>query len=68
MQLLIDLVVEAMPPQRRIVYKLSREVGLSNAEIAEKLQLTKKTVENHLNLALKELRNMILASLLLYLC
>ena len=68
LQLLIDLVVESMPAQRRTVYRLSRDAGLSNAEIAEKLELSKKTVENHLNLALKELRNVILTYLMLYLC
>lgn len=68
LQLLIDLVVDSMPAQRRMVFRLSREVGLSNAEIAEKLQVTKKTVENHLNLALKELRNTVLMFLILYFC
>jgi RNA polymerase sigma-70 factor (ECF subfamily) len=35
----------------------SRFEGLSNKEIADELGLTKKTVENHLNLALKEIRS-----------
>ena len=64
LQLLADLVVSQLPPQRRLVYELSREGGLSNAEIANKLQLSPKTVENHLNLALKELRK----ALLLWMC
>ena len=68
LQLLIDMVVENMPPQRKLIYQLSREAGLSNAEIAEKLELSKKTVENHLNLALKELRKILLYLLILYLC
>lgn len=68
MQLLIDMVVESMPSQRKIIYKLSREEGLSNAEIAEKLQISKKTVENHLTLALRELRNALLTCLFLYFC
>lgn len=68
MQLLIDMVVEGMPSQRKMIYKLSREEGLSNAEIAEKLQISKKTVENHLTLALRELRNALLICLFLYFC
>lgn len=68
LQLLIDMVVERMPPQRKLIYNLSREAGLSNAEIAEKLKLSKKTVENHLNLALKELRKILLCFLMVYLC
>lgn len=66
--LLVDLVVESLPPQRKTIYKLSREAGLSNTEIAEKLGLQKKTVENHLNLALKELRKVLLLIPFLYLC
>lgn len=59
LSLLIDMVVDSMPPQRRTIYRMSRIEGLSNDEISEKLGLQKKTVENHLNLALKELRNVI---------
>ena len=66
--LLVELVVEGFPPQRKTIYKLSREAGLSNAEIAEKLGLQKKTVENHLNLALKELRKVLLLIPFLYFC
>lgn len=68
LQLLVDMVVDSMPSQRKIIYRLSREVGLSNDEIAGQLQLAKKTVENHLNLALKELRDAILLFLMAYLC
>ena len=67
--LLIDMVVEGMPPQRKLIYKLSRDAGISNSEIAERLHLSKKTIENHLNLALKELRNaLFLLGLIFYLC
>ena len=62
LQLLIDMVVENMPPQRQMIFRLNREAGLTNAEIAEKLQISKKTVENHLNLALKELKNALVIS------
>lgn len=59
LQLLTDMIVENMAPQRQTVYRMSREQGLSNEEIAEKMGLQKKTVENHLNLALGEIRKML---------
>ena len=62
LQLLIDMVVENMPPQRQMIFRLNREAGLTNAEIAEKLQISKKTVENHLNLALKEYNYLLFSS------
>ncbi|SDK64815.1 RNA polymerase sigma-70 factor, ECF subfamily [Pedobacter sp. ok626] len=58
-ELLIQLTVNIMPPQRKKVYEMSRTQGLNNDEIAEQLALSKKTVENHLNLALKEIRKTI---------
>lgn len=45
-----------MPERRREVFSLSREEGLSNDEISQLLGISKKTVENHINAALKELR------------
>lgn len=55
-KLLIDMVVENMPPQRQTIYKMSREQHKKNEEIAQELGITKKTVENHLNLALKDIK------------
>lgn len=55
-QLLIDLVVQKMPPQRKKIFELSRYKGVSNDDIATSLCIAKKTVENHLNAALKEIR------------
>lgn len=42
--------------QRRVVYQLSREEGLSMAEIAERLELSPNTVKNHLVASLKSIR------------
>lgn len=50
-------IINELPPKRKQVFELSRKEGLSNDEIAEKLNIRKKTVENHLNLALKYFRN-----------
>ena len=68
LRLLVDMIVETMLPQRRMIYRMSRNEGLSNTEIAENLQLSKKTVEKHLNLALRELRNVVLTFLLVMIC
>ena len=66
-ELLIRLTVEHMPPQRQRIFKMSREQGLSNDDIALKLGISKKTVENNITLALKDLRDVILAFLVFFL-
>lgn len=66
-ELLIRLTVENMPPQRQRIFKMSREQGLSNDDIALKLGISKKTVENNITLALKDLRDVILAFLVFFL-
>lgn len=64
-QLLIDMVVESMPQQRQMIYRMSREQHLKNEEIAQRLGIQKKTVENHLNLALKEIKKALYLMILL---
>lgn len=51
--------VEQLPCQCRVVYKYSREQGLSVPQIAEIMQLSPKTVENHLTRALTVLRSLL---------
>ena len=67
MKLLIDMIVQQMPPQRQTIYRMSREEGLNNDAIAERLGLQKKTVENHLNLALGDIRKVLKILILLLL-
>ncbi|MDJ0838540.1 MAG: sigma-70 family RNA polymerase sigma factor [Acidobacteriota bacterium] len=51
-----EVVTSKMPARCREVFSLSRGGGLKNAQIAELMGISKKTVENQLNLALKTLR------------
>ena len=53
----IDSLVDELPEKRKHIYLLSREKGLSHKEIAEKLNISVKTVENQINLALRFLKN-----------
>jgi RNA polymerase sigma-70 factor (family 1) len=48
--------VSKLPEKCRLIYKLSREEYLPHKEIAEKLQISIKTVENQLTIALRRLR------------
>ena len=49
-------VLAAMPEKRREVFLSSRFDGLKYAEIAEKLNISQKTVEAHMMAAIKQLR------------
>ena len=52
----IRAAVSKMPTQRRKVFVMSRYQGMSNSQIAQTLQISVKTVERHMTLALSELR------------
>jgi len=52
----INKAVNQLPPQRKLVFKLSREEGLSHEEIAERLNISKNTVSNHLTEALRSIK------------
>ncbi|MBB3186195.1 RNA polymerase sigma-70 factor [Microbacter margulisiae] len=47
-----EQLIEQLPPKRKEIFKLSREKGLSNKEIAAMRGITEKTVEDHLSKAL----------------
>ena len=57
MNLQVARAVAALPEKCREVYKLSREEELSHKEIASKLNISTKTVENQITIALKRVRS-----------
>ncbi len=55
----IDAFVEELPDRQKEVFLLSRSKGLSHKEIAEKLGIKPKTVEYHITLAVRCLKERI---------
>ncbi|MEM9895173.1 MAG: RNA polymerase sigma-70 factor [Bacteroidota bacterium] len=51
--------IDALPKKCKHIFILSRDAGLTYEEIAEELELSKKTVENQMGIALKKLREML---------
>jgi len=48
--------LELLSPQRKVVFRMSREEQLSHAEIAEALDISIHTVKNHIKFSLNQLR------------
>jgi RNA polymerase sigma-70 factor (ECF subfamily) len=65
LHLLLRLALEQMPGKRKEVFEMSRFQKLSNQEIAIKLNLSVRTVEQHIYLALKDLKKLILIAIFL---
>lgn len=59
MQLVVRLTLEKMPERRRLIFELSRFKELSYKEIAKKLDISVRTVEHQVYLALIELKKML---------
>lgn len=59
LQKLIEEAIEELPDKCRSVYRKSRVKGLSNAEIADEMNISKSTVENQINKALNKLRSVL---------
>ena len=48
--------VQYLSPQRRLIFEMKRDQDLSHKEIAEHLDLSAKTVENHMTAAISSLK------------
>jgi RNA polymerase sigma-70 factor (family 1) len=53
---IIEEAVERLPPQKKLIWRLSRGEGLSHEEIAQRLGLSKNTVKNHMVVAIRQIR------------
>lgn len=53
----IKNLVDQLPEQRKLIFKLSKEKGLSNKAIAEELNISVKTVEDHITKARRFLKS-----------
>ena len=51
--------LESLPPRRREVFELIRFRGLSHREVGVVLELSERTVANHLTLAMRDLRDLL---------
>jgi len=66
MLLLIKMALTRMPDRRREVFEMSRFDGLSNKEIAERLGMPVRTVEDHIYKTLQELRKVLMFVILFH--
>ena len=52
----IDQIVVKLPKKRQQIFILSRTNGLSNKEISDQLNISEKTVEDHITHAIKQIK------------
>lgn len=62
---MLEEAISKLPERNREIFILSRFDGLSNQDISEKLNISKRTVENHLTNSLKHIRKSVFLSILL---
>ena len=52
----IEASIKQLPSKCQIVFRMSREKGMSNKQIASELDIAEKTVEAHMSKALRDIR------------
>jgi RNA polymerase sigma-70 factor, ECF subfamily len=57
LELRVRLAIDRLPPKCKTIYLLSRQEGLKYQQIADTLDLSLKTVENQMGIALEKLRH-----------
>lgn len=64
----IDSILATLPPQQQKIFNLSRFEGLSHADIASKLNLSLRTVENQIYRSIKIIKDNLKAELFFWFC
>jgi RNA polymerase sigma-70 factor (ECF subfamily) len=59
LKMIISKAIDRLPDQCKTIYQLSRDKGLTNKEIAEKLGISAKTVENQMTIAIRKIKDFI---------
>lgn len=54
---LLNLAINALPPQRQKVFKLCREQGKTYEQVAEEMRISHHTVKEHMMLAIRDIKN-----------
>lgn len=64
----IDNIIASLPPQQQQIFQLSRFAGLSHADIAARLNISTRTVENQIYRALKIIKDNLKVELFFWFC
>lgn len=64
----LQAAAEQLPPVRRSIFMLKLLQGYTNKEIAERLSISVKTVEDHYSKAIRHIRSVSLLFLFVFLC
>ena len=59
LRMALNMAIHRLPPKRRMVFKLVKDEGLSYKEAAAILDLSDRTIEVHLKLAIQDLRKLL---------
>jgi RNA polymerase sigma-70 factor (ECF subfamily) len=59
----INKLIEKLPPKRQQVYRLIKDDGMCYKDVAKLMEISERTVEVHLKIAMRELRSSILTYL-----
>lgn len=55
-RIILENIINQLPPQQKIVYKLAKQEKMNRHEIARQLNISPNTVRNHLSSAIENLR------------